>query len=77
MFNRKLGHFITKKDPITPEILRKIVHIYVNLKSSLKNLRTVYMCLLSYSGFSRFSELVILRGIDIMIYTRKFIFGEE
>ncbi|VDI30544.1 Hypothetical predicted protein [Mytilus galloprovincialis] len=38
---RKLGHFITKKDPITPDILRKIVHTYGHLNSNLKDLRTV------------------------------------
>ncbi|XP_071124201.1 uncharacterized protein [Mytilus edulis] len=66
---RKLGHFITKKDPITPDILRKIVHTYGHLNSNLKDLRTVCMCLLSYAGFLRFSELVNLRGIDIKIYS--------
>ncbi len=66
---RKLGHFITKKDPITPDILRKIVHTYGTLNSNLKDLRTVCMCLLSYAGFLRFSELVNLRGIDIKIYS--------
>ena len=55
--HRKIGHVIVKKDPITPDILQKIVLLYGNEDCNLKDLRVACMCLLGYAGFLRFSEL--------------------
>jgi integrase len=59
---------ITKKEPITPDILKKIVCTYCNTHCNLKDLRIASMCLLCYSGFLRFSELVNLRRSDITFF---------
>ena len=55
--HRKIGHVIVKKDPITPDVLQKIVLLYGNEDCNLKDLRVACMCLLGYAGFLRFSEL--------------------
>jgi hypothetical protein len=51
---RVVGHFVNKKEPITPEILRQIVLVYGNVDAHLKDLRIACMCLLCFSGFLRF-----------------------
>jgi hypothetical protein len=61
--HRKIGHMITKKEPITPDILKKIVCTYGNKHCNLKDLRIASMCLICYSGFftifriSKFEEI--------------------
>lgn len=67
--HRKVGHLVTKKEPVTPEILSKIVHIYGNENCDLKNVRIATIFLLCYSGFLRFSELANLRSSDIVLFT--------
>jgi len=54
-----------KKEPLTPEIIHKLVATFASDTSSLLDLRDVTMCVLSYCGFLRFSELVNLRAHDI------------
>ena len=66
--HRKIGHMITKKEQITPDILKKIVCTYGNTNCNLKDLRIASMCLICYSGFIRFSELVNLRRSDITFF---------
>ena len=66
--HRRIGHSVVKKDPITPEILQKIVHQFGTTSNSLKDLRIACMCLLSYAGFLRFSELASLRRFDIQFF---------
>ncbi len=53
-----------KKEPITPEILSKLVFKYGN-GNDLKDIRLCAMTLLSYAGFFRHSELVDLRVCDV------------
>ncbi|XP_071140495.1 integrase/recombinase xerD homolog [Mytilus edulis] len=65
---RLIGHTVNKKEPITPEILKHIVLLYGNEKSSLKDLRIACMCLLCFSGFLRFSELSNLKRNNITFY---------
>ena len=67
--HRKLGHLVTKKEPITPKILIDIVNTYGNEFSNLKDIRLTCMCLLCYSGFLRFSELANLRRCDITFHS--------
>jgi len=66
--HRKVGHLVTKKEPVTPEILSKIVHNYGNENCDLKNVRVATICLLCYSGFLRFSKLANLRSSDINVF---------
>ena len=56
---------VVKKDPITPDILQNLVLKYGQATSNLYDLRITCMCLLAYSGFLRFSELVNIRRSHI------------
>ena len=63
---RSLAKPIEKKEPITPAILRDIVDMQLKQSSEitvadLSSLRTVAMCLLAYTGFLRFNELVSIK----------------
>lgn len=60
-----LGHSVSKKEPITAEILKQLVNIYGCDNANLYQLRSMLMCLLAYAGFLRFSELVNIRRSDI------------
>ncbi|KAK3087837.1 hypothetical protein FSP39_011297 [Pinctada imbricata] len=53
-----------KKEPITPDILLKLVNKY-GLDANLYDKRSITMCLVAYSGFLRFSELINIRACDI------------
>ncbi|KAK3084809.1 hypothetical protein FSP39_019417 [Pinctada imbricata] len=53
-----------KKEPITPDILLKLVKKY-GLDANLYDKRSITMCLVAYSGFLRFSELINIRACDI------------
>lgn len=66
---RSFRHNIkNKKEPITPQILQKIVQKYGNTNSTLHERRVACMCLVSYSGFLRFTELVNLKRSDIIFH---------
>lgn len=63
---RSLAKPIEKKEPITSAILRDIVDMQLKQFSEitiadLSSLGTVAMCLLAYTGFLRFNELVSIR----------------
>ena len=67
--HKKIGHITVKKEPISAEILIKIVDKYGQNSSNLKDLRIACMCLLSYAGFLRFSELANLKRSNIHFYS--------
>ena len=57
---------VRKKAPITFEHLQQLKHVlYDTVKSRLKNLRTLVICLLGFSGFLRFSELINIKYCDL------------
>lgn len=67
--HRSIGHRgRNKKEPISPDILKNICLLYGNNSCNLLDLRIACMCVLSFSGFLRFSELVNLRRSDIQIF---------
>jgi integrase len=57
-----------KKEPILPHHLLLLVEKYGNKNSCLPDLRIITICLLGYSGFLRFSEIVNIKRSDISIY---------
>ena len=63
--HRKIGHTVIRKEPVTPEILQNIVSRYGSSSCNLKDLRIATMCLISYAGFLRFSELANLKRSNI------------
>ena len=65
---RILSKPVIKKEPITPNMLQKIVQMFGKDDKNLINLRFVLMCLLGYFGFLRYSELANLRRSDIRIF---------
>jgi hypothetical protein len=66
---RAVGHFVNKKKPITPEMLRQIVLVYGNVDDHLKELRFACMCLLCFSGFLCLSELANLKRNNVIFYS--------
>ena len=62
---RILEYRKSKKEPVTPEHLIKLAEKYGHRNATLKDVRMLTMCLLSYAGFLRWSELASLRCCDI------------
>lgn len=69
---RTLARPITKKTPMTVEILSEIVKNTVG-KPTLSNIRLATACLLAYAGFLRADELINLRRCDIDIAEDKMV----
>lgn len=65
---RSVGHHVVKKEPITPDILCKIVNKFGLDLTNLKNIRVACLCLLGYAGFLRYSELANIRRNQITFY---------
>lgn len=63
---RTLAKPVVKKEPISIEMLGAIVQD-AEKSGSLSDLRLATACLLSFSGFLRFSELINLRPCDFTI----------
>lgn len=51
------GNPILKKDPISTELIKKIINKFASEGASLKDLRIAALCTLGFAGFFRFSEL--------------------
>ena len=63
---RLLAKPVLKKEPITIEMLRAMVDD-VTKNETLANVRLTAACLLAFSGFLRFNELVNIRCCDVSI----------
>ena len=55
---RLLSVPVKKKEPVTPEVIQRLVANYGSVSASLADLRLLILCVLSYAGFFRFNELV-------------------
>lgn len=55
---------VKKKEPVTPEVIQRLVAHYGSASASLADLRLLTLCVLGYAGFFRFDELVQLRRCD-------------
>lgn len=66
--HRILGHSVSKKEPITSDILNQMVSRYLGHNSNTMNLRNVAMCLIAYAGFLRFSELSNIKRSDLVFH---------
>ena len=60
---RLLSVPVKNKEPVTPEIIQRLVTQYGSVSASLADLRFLILCVLGYTGFFRFNELVQLRGV--------------
>ena len=65
---RLLAHKVTKKEPIKPEHLLRLVEEFGGENATLADIRALTFCFLGYAGFLRFDELSKLRVCDISIY---------
>ena len=61
---RKLSRPVEKKDHIDEDIMVKLYNNFYGPQITLKDLRLLTMCFLSYFGFLRYSELCSLRGCN-------------
>lgn len=66
--HRKIGHTTSRKEPITADILQKLVTKFGKNCNNLKELRIACMCLIGYAGFLRFSELSNIRRSHVSFY---------
>ena len=48
---RMLAHKVTKKEPITPQILKLLVDRFAQDSATLSDIRTLSICLLGFAGF--------------------------
>ena len=69
---RALAKPVTKKTPVTAEILSEVVKD-TEARPTLSNIRLATACLLAYAGFLRANELINLRPCDIRIADDKMI----
>lgn len=65
---RILAKPISKKEPITVELLRKMYYKLFD-RNNLYNQRTICMCLLSFSGFLRSKELINIKRSDVFLFS--------
>lgn len=74
---RKLAKPFNKKEPMTVELLQKMYDkMYV--EGNIMNQRFIVICLVSYAGFLRSSEVLNLKRCDVRIFsTYKRIFIES
>ena len=65
---RQLACLTVKKEPITPEILTKLVDKFGQEDASLLNVHTLTVVLVGYAGFLRFDEFEFnLKESDVQI----------
>lgn len=64
---RILSSPVQKKEPVTVDMLKKIVQFY-STDLSLKALRICALCILGFSGFLRYSELSDIRMKDLIVF---------
>ena len=69
---RTLSRPVTKKQPITADILRKVVEKYGS-SNSLNDLRLCCLMLIGYAGFLRYNELANIRFSNLQFFTLHFI----
>ena len=66
--HRVLGKGNNVKSPVTPEILFALYDFYGGDEATLKDLRIMSICLLSYSGFLRFDEYSNILFSDVVFH---------
>ena len=56
---RAMGNLIVKKEPISMDLIKKIIDKFAAEGASLKDLRIAALCTLGFAGFSVLVSLVI------------------
>jgi hypothetical protein len=65
---RVLARPTVKKEPITADILGLLVRKFGQEGASLSDIRTLAVCLISFAGFFRYSEIANLKESDVCLY---------
>lgn len=65
---RTLQCIPNKKSPITPKHLFALYSLFKKENINLKDLRTLVICVISYTGFLRFSEVANLQREDLELH---------
>ena len=65
---RILAQPTVKKEPISAEILDRLVDRFGGESALLPDIRTITFCLLGFAGFLRFDELSKLKDSDIFLF---------
>ena len=60
-----MSRTIKKKDPVTADIMKMLFQRFDTSDSTLKDLRLLAMCSLSYAGFLRYDELSNLKANNL------------
>ena len=58
---------LKRKNPFTPQLLHTLYRSLGEDNMNLINLRTMLLCVLSFMGFLRFSEVINLKNSDIIL----------
>ena len=64
---KRICGYTPKKNPVTPQQLRTLYKSLGEHNMNLINLRTMFLCVLSFVGFLRFSEVINLKNSDIIL----------
>ena len=65
---RMLAHRTKKKEPITTDILNKLIERFATEEGCLSDIRTIAMSLICFAGFLRFNEMSRLKESDVQIF---------
>ena len=60
-----MSRTIKKKDPVTADIMKRLFQRFNNSDSTLKDLRLLAMCSVSYAGFLIYDELSNLKANNL------------
>jgi hypothetical protein len=66
-FKRKLSSPPIRKEPVTPDILLKILEAHGHPRADLADLRVLFVCFISYAGFLRFDDISSVIRKDCII----------
>ena len=64
---RMLAQHVPRKEPITLEILARLVEKFATPDANLSAVRTLTICLVAYAGFFRFDEISKNKETDVSI----------
>ena len=65
---RELNRWIKKKEPLTADLMKLLFLIFNTVNRTLKELRLLVICALSYTGFLRCDELSNIKGNNITFH---------
>jgi hypothetical protein len=65
---REINRPIKKKEPLTADLMKLLFLIFNTVNCTLKELRLIVICALSYTGFLRYDELSNIKANNITFH---------